>query len=118
MLFVSLIAAAYLYDRFYNSGNELTGSTRTEKSSKTPDIEQIGFQAINLGAKPFVLKLTLRKFNEFRQDKYLVKFHELRDYQVMKVEKSDWKVPDFYLLHRLLLRQNNDSVAGDNPENA
>jgi hypothetical protein len=72
-------------------------------------------QATTFNAKTSVQKTPSRKLFEQSHDKFLQKYHQLRNYQVLKADAKTHKNPLFLSYHYLVFRNNYYTVPDDEP---
>ena len=72
-------------------------------------------QANTFNAKTSVQKLPTRRLFEQSHDKFLQKYHQLRDYQVLKADAKTHKAPLFLSYHYLVFRNYYFTVPDDEP---
>jgi len=93
--FVSVICVASLFDIYFNDTKIKPGETETGSAKEERKQEKIVLisQSTNLDFKTQVQKTLVRKLQLKTQDKFIQKYYQLRNYQVLKEEVQNQTAP-------------------------
>jgi len=116
-LFLAVIGAAALFDMYSNTNNIKIGGVENGTSKQANDDASVLFfsQSIDLGVKIPVLKTIPRNLQIKTHDKFIQKYHQLRNYQVLKAEMQTQTTPIIFTYHYLVFRKHFFSDLGDEP---
>jgi hypothetical protein len=119
-LFAAVIGIAALFDFYFDNSqvdvNEIeTGSPENEKEQGS--ILLIN-QTINSGAKASASKTIVRKPQIKSHDKFIQKYYQLRNYQVLKAEVQTQTAPLINAYHYLAFKNYFYSLPDDIPLNS
>ena len=116
-LFVAVIGLATLFDIYFDK-NELESAeieSRQSNDEKGPDTILLISQTPNFGAKTFEQKTFTRKVYVKSHDKFLQKYYQLRNYQVLKAELQTQTAPLINNYHYLAFKNYFYSIPDDIP---
>lgn len=105
-LFVAVIGLATLFDIYFDK-NELESAeieSSHPKDEKGPDTILLISQTANFGAKTFEQKTFTRKVYIKSHDKFMQKYYQLRNYQVLKAEVQSQTTPLINSYHYLAFK--------------
>ena len=116
-LFVAVIGVASLFDIYFNDTKIKPGETETGSAKEERKQEKIVLisQSTNLDFKTQVQKTVVRKFQLKSHDKYIQKYYQLRNYQVLKAEVQNQTAPLINSYHYLAFKNYFYSVPDDIP---
>ena len=116
-LFVAVIGVASLFDIYFNDTRIKPGETETGSAKEERKQEKIVLisQSNNLDFKTQVQKTVVRKFQLKSHDKYIQKYYQLRNYQVLKAEVQNQTAPLINSYHYLAFKNYFYSVPDDIP---
>ena len=103
---VAVIATAVLFDVYFeNNSSELESiqAKSQEQSTETGGVYLIA-QSNVANAKTSVQKLTTRKLTVQLHDKFLRKYHQVRNYEVLKAEVQSQTAPIIQSYHYLVFQ--------------
>jgi len=94
-LFIAVIGVATLFDVFFESNLERLEEMQTESTGNSREQGKMFFvtQTNSIGAKTYAQKHTGRKLQVKSHDKLIQKYHQLRNYQVLKTEVQTQTTP-------------------------
>ena len=119
-LFVAVIGLATLFDHYFDKNIE--EAKEIEASSSKDNKEQktilLISQTPNFGAKTLAEKTVLRQLQIKSQDKFIQKYYQLRNYQVLKAEVQTQTTPLISTYHYLAFKNYFYSVPDDIPLNS
>ena len=118
VLFAAVIGFASLLDNYLEKNpvqiKQLdTGSNHSASEHGTIYLFTQANYTFN--AKPSIQKTPSRQLFEQSHDKFLQKYHQLRNYQVLKADAKTHKIPLFLSYHYLVFRNYFYSVPDDEP---
>lgn len=118
VLFATVIGFASLLDNYLEKHslqiNEI--DTGSNHSANEPGTIYLFTQAsYTVNAKTSIQKAPSRKLFEQSHDKFLQKYHQLRNYQVLKADEKTRKAPLFLSYHYLVFRNYFYTVPDDEP---
>lgn len=106
-IFAAVIGAAFVFDSFF--GNEQVATKTTESNSDFPDS---GFNHVYLlvQTNPVTVKSLVQKTDDKRDflkshDKFIQKYHQLRNFQVLKAEVEKQTAPLILSYHYLVFKK-------------
>jgi len=116
-LFVAVIGVASLFDIYFNDTKIKPGETETGSAKEERKQEKIVLisQSTNLDFKTQVQKTLVRKLQLKTQDKFIQKYYQLRNYQVLKEEVQNQTAPLINSYHYLAFKNYFFSVPDDIP---
>lgn len=119
-LFVAVIGIAALFDIYFE--NDRIEIKETEAGSSEGEKEQdsillIG-QSTNFGAKTSENKTLVRKLHVKSHDKFIQKYYQIRNYQVLKAEVQTQTTPLINSYHYLAFQNYFYSLPDDVPLNS
>jgi len=118
VLFTALVVVASLLDNYLeNNSVQITQDQTNSNHSASEHGTIYLFSQANytFNAKPSVQKAPLRKLFEQSHDKFLQKYHQLRNFQVLKADAKTHKIPLFLSYHYLMFRNYYYTVPDDDP---
>jgi flagellar basal body-associated protein FliL len=119
-LFVAVIGLASLFDIYFDDKH--VEIEETEANSPEDEKEQgtilLISQSTNLGAKTSVNKTVVRTIQLKSHDKYIQKYYQLRNYQVLRAEVQNQTAPLINSYHYLAFKNYFYSVPDDVPINS
>ena len=117
VLFVMAIALASVFDVYLDKNIEETKEVKSESKDTTKDHHSIYFIAQNnfVAAKTSVQKNFDRKLQLKSHDKFIRKFHQLRNHQVLKAEVQLQTTPMINSYHYLAFQNYSFSNPDDIP---
>jgi hypothetical protein len=116
-VFVAVIGLATLFDIYFDK-NELESAeieSSQSKDEKGPDTILLISQTANFGAKTFEQKTFTRKVYIKSHDKFLQKYYQLRNFQVLKAEVQTQTTPLINTYHYLAFKNYFYSIPDDIP---
>jgi hypothetical protein len=119
-LFVAVIGLASLFDIYFDDNQFKPEESETGSANNERKQEKIILisQAVNLDLKTPVQKTTDRKLQLKSQDKFIQKYYQLRNYQVLKAEVQNQTAPLINTYHYLAFKNYFYSVPDDIPLNS
>lgn len=116
-LFVALIGMASLFDIYFERNQKEIDEiqSNSSKNDKSKDTILLISQSTDLGAKTSVQKTFARKLQVRSQDKFIQKYYQLRNYQVLKAEVQTQTAPLINSYHYLAFKNYFYSVPDDVP---
>lgn len=116
-IFVALIAAAVIFDHYFENHPVELDKVETGASQQSAEHSFIYiFNSANLlNAKTSGFKNPSRKLFAHSHNKLLQKFHQLRNYQVLKVDMEKPKNPLIFSYHHLTFRHYYFTFPDDDP---
>jgi hypothetical protein len=119
-LFAAVIGVAALFDIYFDDNrvdfSEVESNT-TDDEKEQGSVLLIN-QNVNSGAKESAGKLMVRKPQLKSHDKFLQKYYQLRNYQVLKAEVQTQTTPLINSYHYLVFKNYFYSVPDDDPLNS
>lgn len=119
-LFAVVIGIATLFDIYFDDKH--VEIQETEANSPDDEKEQdtilLISQSSNLGAKTSVSKTVVRKLQLKSQDKFIQKYYQLRNFQVLKAEVQTQTTPLISSYHFLAFKNYFYSIPEDVPLNS
>lgn len=105
-LFVGVIGIASLFDIYFDKNPEELKEIQSEskENSKEQNTVYLISQTNSIGAKTSVQKTLTRKLQPKSHDKFIQKYHQLRNYQVLKAEVQTQTTPLIYSYHYLAFK--------------
>ncbi len=119
-LFAVVIGIATLFDIYFDDKHveiEEIEANSTEDEKEQDTILLIS-QSSNLGAKTSVSKTVVRKLQLKSQDKFIQKYYQLRNFQVLKAEVQTQTTPLISSYHFLAFKNYFYSIPDDVPLNS
>jgi hypothetical protein len=117
---VAVIGLASLFDIYFDDKH--VEIEETEANSPEDEKEQgtilLISQSTNLGAKTSVNKTVVRTIQLKSHDKYIQKYYQLRNYQVLRAEVQNQTAPLINSYHYLAFKNYFYSVPDDVPINS
>ncbi len=117
---MAVIGLATLFDHYFDKNT--AEAKEIEDSSSKENQEQKTFvlvsQSLNIGVKTTVEKTVSRKLQLKSQDKFIQKYYQLRNYQVLKAEVQTQTTPLINTYHYLAFKNYFYSVPDDIPLNS
>lgn len=102
-LFVAVIGMATLFDIYFDKNSvefkEIEASS--SKNNENQNSILLISQSPNLGVKTLEQKIFVRKFQINSQDRFIQKYYQLRNYQVLKAEVQKQTAPLINSYHYL-----------------
>ena len=118
MVFAALLGFAFILDNYLEKESvEIAGkSAQKGHDAEVPGVVYFFAQGnTTLSAKISMQKTSVRKFFQQSHDKYIQKYHQLRDYQMLKCEAENSKDPLTLITHFLRFRNCFYSLSDDVP---
>ncbi len=105
-LFVAVIGMATLFDIYFedNQVEIVEIEANSTKDEKANDTIHLINQSTDFGVKTSVQKTLSRKFQVKSQDKYIQKYYQIRNYQVLKTEVQAQTAPLINSYHYLAFK--------------
>ena len=102
-IFVVVIGLATCFDIYYKDKKVNVTSTETNSPDNSNDQNAVHLisQSMDLGVKTYAQKIVVRKVQIKSQDKYIRKYYQLRNYQVLKAEVQKQTAPLINSYHYL-----------------
>lgn len=119
-LFAVVIGIATLFDIYFDNKQveiEEIEANSSDDENETDTILLIS-QSSNLGAKTSVNKTVVRKLQLKSQDKFIQKYYQLRNFQVLKAEVQTQTTPLISSYHFLAFKNYFYSIPDDVPLNS
>lgn len=119
-LFVAVIGIASLFDIYFDDTKIKPEETETGSAKEERKQEKIVLisQTTNLDFKTQIQKTVVRKLQLKSQDKFIQKYYQLRNYQVLKAEVQNQTAPLINSYHYLAFKNYFYSVPDDIPLNS
>ena len=116
-LFVAVIGVASMFDVYFENNPEKLEEIQTESADNTGGQSRMYFvsQVNSVGAKTSGQKNTGRKLQVKSHDKFIQKYHQLRNYQVLKAEVQTQTTPLILSYHYLVFKNYFFTVPDDEP---
>lgn len=116
-LFVAVIGLASLFDIYFDDNEVKTEETETGSANDEKKQEKIVLisQATNFDLKTPVQKSVVRKLQVKSHDKFIQKYYQLRNYQVLKAEVQTQTTPLINIYHYLAFKNYFFSIPDDIP---
>ncbi len=116
-LFVAVIGVATLFDMYFESDAGILEEIQNESAANAGEQGKMYFvsQTNTLNAKTASQKNTGRKLQIKSHDKFIQKYHQLRNYQVLKAEVQTQTAPLILSYHYLIFQNYFFSVPDDEP---
>jgi cell division protein FtsL len=118
-LFAAVIGIATLFDIYFdNKQVEIEEiEANSSEDEKEHDTILLISQSTNLGAKTSVNKTVVRKLQVKSHDKFIQKYYQIRNYQVLKAEVQTQTTPLINSYHYLAFKNYFYSIPDDVPLN-
>ncbi|HRX13387.1 MAG TPA: hypothetical protein P5210_17110 [Draconibacterium sp.] len=119
-VFVAVIGLATLFDHYFdkNTAEAKEIESRSTKENQEQKLLVFISQSSNIGVKTTVEKTVPRKIQVKSQDKFIQKYYQLRNYQVLKAEVQTQTTPLINTYHYLAFKNYFYSVPDDIPLNS
>jgi hypothetical protein len=119
-LFVAVIGLATLFDHYFdkNSAEVKEIEASSSKENKEQKTILLISQTPNYGIKTLAEKTVSRKLQIKSQDKFIQKYYQIRNYQVLKAEVQTQTAPLINTYHYLAFKNYFYSVPDDIPLNS
>ena len=119
-LFVAVIGMASLFDIYFENDRVEIKETEagTGEGGKEKDSILLISQSTNFGAKTSENKTFVRKFQVKSHDKFIQKYYQIRNYQVLKAEVQTQTTPLINSYHYLAFKNYFYSIPDDVPLNS
>ena len=116
-LFAAVIGMASLFDIYFENGQVEIVEIKANSSKDEKKQEKIVLisQSTNLDLKTQVQKTVVRKLQVKSHDKYIQKYYQLRNYQVLKAEVQTQTAPLINSYHYLAFKNYFYSIPDDIP---
>lgn len=116
-LFVAVIGVATLFDAYFdkNSTEFDKLETKSESNSSNYSPAYLVIQSNSFGEKAFAQKTLGRKLFSHSHTKFLQKYHQLRNFQVLKAEIQTQTTPIISSYHYLVFKQYFFTLPDDKP---
>jgi hypothetical protein len=116
-LFLAVIGVATLFDVYFENNPEQLGKMQAESADNTAEQGKMYFvsQTNTISAKTSTQKNTGRKLQVKSHDKYVQKYHQLRNNQVLKAEVQTQTTPLILSYHYLVFKNYFFTVPDDEP---
>jgi len=116
-IFTALVIAAIFFDVYFE--NDSLGvnqiETSQEENQNTPGNIYLFAQSNTINAKSSVQKIQFRRIQLKSHDKLIQRYHQLRNYQVLKAEVETDTTPIITSYHYLVFQQHFFSSLKDEP---
>ena len=105
-LFVAVIGTASLFDYFFDDDLSALDKIETEAGKHSTDQNTVYLinQVNTLALKSSVQFASVKKFHVKSHDRFIQKYHQLRNYQVLKAETGDRTSPLINTYHYLAFK--------------
>ena len=112
-----LAGAAYFFDYYFENNPEKVAQLETSHSAESKTQGNFIFYELtrSLNAKQNLHKFPIRFIQSRIHDKFLQKYHQLRNYHVLKAESIKQKVPLVFLIHFVVFRDDHSTLPDDEP---
>ncbi len=119
-LFVAVIGMASLFDIYFDDNKVKPEETETGSAKEEKRQERIVLisQITNFDLKTQIQKTVVRKLQVKAHDKFIQKYYQLRNYQVLKAEVQKQTTPLINTYHYLSFKNYFFSVPDDIPLNS
>lgn len=116
-LFIAVIGVATLFDVYFENNPETLKEMQAESATDTnkQSMLYIVSQTNAIGAKTSTQKNTGRKLQVKSHDKFIQKYHQLRNFQVLKAEVETQTTPLILSYHYLVFKNYFFTVPDDEP---
>ncbi|MBN1821226.1 MAG: hypothetical protein JW833_10940 [Prolixibacteraceae bacterium] len=116
LLIAVLIGAAVILDNYLDDHPvKLSQNENNDQSGNTQESLFIFNPSIVVNAKQIIQKAPFRFLQTEMHDKFLCKYHQLRNFHVLKAETLNQKIPLFLSYHYLIFRNYYSSLPDDEP---
>ncbi len=118
VLFAAVLGFASLLDNYLEKNQVQIDKMDTNSNHSDSEHGTIYLftQANNpFNGNTFVLKTSSRKLFDQSHDKLLQKYHQLRNFQVLKADEKTYKIPLFLSYHYMVFRNYYFTVPDDDP---
>lgn len=119
-VFVAVIGLATLFDHYFDKNTAEAKEIESRSTKENQEQKSLVFisQSSNIGVKTTVEKTVPRKIQVKSQDKFIQKYYQLRNYQVLKAEVQTQTTPLINTYHYLAFKNYFYSVPDDIPFNS
>ncbi len=119
-VFVAVIGLATLFDHYFDKNKAEAEEIEASSSKENQEQKTILLisQSPNFGVKTLAEKTIARKLQLKSQDKFVQKYYQLRNYQVLKAEVQTQTTPLISTYHYLAFKNYFYSVPDDIPLNS
>ncbi len=119
-IFVAVIGLATLFDHYFDKNTAEAKEIEASSSKENQEQKTILLisQSPNFGVKTLAEKTIARKLQLKSQDKFVQKYYQLRNYQVLKAEVQTQTTPLISTYHYLAFKNYFYSVPDDIPLNS
>ncbi|HPE78258.1 MAG TPA: hypothetical protein PLC80_19350 [Draconibacterium sp.] len=119
-VFVAVIGLATLFDHYFDKNTAEAKEIESRSTKENQEQKSLVFisQSSNIGVKTTVEKTVPRKIQVKSQDKFIQKYYQLRNYQVLKAEVQTQTTPLINTYHYLAFKNYFYSVPDDIPLNS
>lgn len=102
-IFTAVIGLAMCFDIYFKDSKvDIAGiETNSPDNSKDQNTVHLISQSMDLGVKTYAQKIVVRKVQLKSHDKYIQKYYQLRNYQVLKAEVQKQTTPLINSYHYL-----------------
>jgi hypothetical protein len=116
-LFVAVIGVATIFDIYFENNPETLKEIQAETTDNTAGQSKLYFvsQTNFIDVKTSLQKDTGRKLQVKSHDKLIQKYHQLRNFQVLKAEVETQTMPLILSYHYLIFRNYFFTVPDDEP---
>ena len=119
-LFAAVIGIAALFDIYFDNNRVIAEEIETSspEDEKEQDSILLINQTINSGAKYSASKTVVRKPQLKSHDRFVQKYYQIRNYQVLKAEVQTQTTPLINIYHYLAFKNYFYSIPDDDPLNS
>lgn len=105
-MLIAVVGISVLLDTYFENNPQELENITVESNKQTSDPEHIYVigQSASLGAKVQVQKKSDRKLQVHLHDKFLRKYHQMRNYQVLQAEEQTQTAPIIQSYHYLVFQ--------------
>lgn len=116
-LFIAIIGVASLFDVYFENNPEKAKEMQTESAANSSDRTKMYFvsQTNFFSTKSSDQKDTGRKLQVKLHDKFIQKYHQLRNFQVLKAEVQTQTTPLILAYHYLIFQNYFFTIPDDEP---
>ena len=104
VIFTVVIGAAFVFDTYFNSDKLTVENTQENEQGSAKNTVFFISQVNSVGAKLTTPKINNKRFQVKSHDKYLQKYHQIRNYQVLKAELQTQTTPLILSYHYLVFQ--------------
>lgn len=115
--FAVVTVSAFLFDRYFDITKLKldVNSSETGDNSSNHNLVNFIYPANTFSIKTLTIKPLTKNFSEVLHDKFLQRYHQLRNFQILKEETKTFKPPFYFSIHYLVFMNFGNFTADDKP---